>query len=302
MMCFANAVEPLRAANMILGESLFDRTIFTPHGKPVISSSNLSILSDATPEDGLSLDWLFVIASYDYQKYTDKTTLSSIRQLARQAKIVGGLDTGSWLLAAAGLLDHHRATLHWQELALFAERFNRVEVSDQRYVVDNNRVTAGGATATLDLMLELIRQRCGESLFFDVRNLFLYDLNQPADRSQQRFSLFAQSVPRLHRAISLMEQFTEDPRPLTDIAEQSFTSLRSLNRLFKQHIGLTPGQYYLHLRLKAARRLIAETSLSMTEIALRCGFNSPQAFSRAFREKFASSPKSWRRGRIHGNS
>lgn len=298
MMCFANAVEPFRAANMILGEDLFHRSIITPDGKAVTSSSNLSLLSDGTPEEMAKLDWLFVIASYDYQKRVNKATLSSIRQLARHVKIVGGLDTGSWLLAAAGLLDNHLATLHWQELALFAEKYSNVEVSDQRYVIDKRRVSAGGATATLDLMLELIRQYCGESLFFDVRSLFLYDVSQPADRRQQPFSQFAQTVPRLYKAISMMEQSIDEPLPLVDIAARIPTSMRSLNRLFKRHIGMTPGQYYLHMRLKAARRLIAETSLSMTEIALRCGFNSPQAFCRAFREKFNNTPKSWRRGRI----
>jgi transcriptional regulator GlxA family with amidase domain len=298
MMCFANAVEPLRAANMILGERLFQRRIITPDGKPVSSSSNLSLLADSAVAGKFSVDWLFVISSYDYQKFLSKELLSAIRRLARPATIVAGLDTGSWLLAAAGLLDQHRATMHWQELALFAERFKQVNASDQRYVIDRRRASAGGATATLDLMLELIRLRCGESLFFDVRNLFLYDVNHPADRRQQRYSLLVHRVPKLYKAISLMEQSIEFPLSISIIARQTSISLRTLNRLFKQHMGQTPGQYYLQLRLKSARRLIAETQLSMTEVALRCGFNSPQAFSRAFRAKFSTFPKDFRRGRI----
>ena len=298
MMCFANAVEPLRAANMILGERLFQRRIITPDGRLVNSSSNLSLLADSAASGKFSLDWLFVISSYDYQKFLGKELLSAIRRLARPATIVAGLDTGSWLLAAAGLLDQHRATMHWQELALFAESFKHVNVSDQRYVIDRRRASAGGATATLDLMLELIRLRCGDSLFFDVRNLFLYDVNHPSDRRQQRYSLLVRRVPKLYKAISMMEQSIEFPLSISDIARQTPISLRTLNRLFKQHMGQTPGQYYLQLRLKSARRLIAETQLSMTEVALRCGFNSPQAFSRAFRAKFSTFPKDFRRGRI----
>ena len=298
MMCFANAVEPLRAANITLGERLFQRRIITPDGRPVSSSSNLSLLADCSPLEDFSLDWLFVIASYDYQKCLSKELLSAIRRLARPATMVAGLDTGSWLLAAAGLLDRHRATLHWQELGLFSERFKQVKVSEQRYVIDKRRASAGGATATLDLMLELIRLCCGENLFFDVRNLFLYDVNHPADRRQQRYSLLVNRVPKLYKAISLMEQTTEFPLSISDIAKQTSTSLRTLNRLFTTNIGQTPGQFYLQLRLKAARRLIAETQLSMTEVAVRCGFNSPQAFSRAFRGRFGTKPKDFRRGRI----
>ncbi len=298
MMCFANAVEPLRAANMILGEHLFQRTIITPDGKPVSSSSNLHLLADQTPTPHLPLDWLFVIASYDYQRQADKLTVSAIRQLSRNVKVLGSLDCGSWLLAEAGLLNHHSATIHWQELALFEERFQQIKVSDQRYVISKARVSAGGAVATLDLMLELIREQCGKRLFFDVRNLFLHDVSQPGNRRQQRHSLLEDSPPSLVKAINLMEATIENPLPLAEISTQVSISLRTLNRLFKQQVGSSPGQYYLHLRLKAARRLIAETRLGITDISIRCGFNSLQAFSRAFKLKFGTSPKSARRGRM----
>jgi transcriptional regulator GlxA family with amidase domain len=91
MMCFAKAVEPLRAANMSLCERLFQRRIITPDGRPVSSSSNLSLLADSAPPGKFSLDWLFVIASYDYQKFLSKQLLSAIRRLARPATIVAGL-------------------------------------------------------------------------------------------------------------------------------------------------------------------------------------------------------------------
>ena len=194
---------------MILGEHLFQHTIITPDGKPVSSSSNLNLLADQAPTPHLPLDWLFVIASYDYQRHADKFTLSAIRQLSRNAKMLGGFDCGSWLLAKAGLLDRHSATIHWQELTLFEERFKQIRVSDQRYVISKPRVSAGGAVATLDLMLELIREQCGDSLFFDVRNLFLHDISQPADRPQQRHSLLEESAPNLVKAISLMETTIE---------------------------------------------------------------------------------------------
>ncbi len=297
MMCFANAVEPLRAVNMILGKKLFIRTVITPDGRPVNSSSNLSLNADNAGDERQQFDWLFVIASYNYQDFANPQTSSLIRRLSRNVKVVGGLDCGSWLMAHAGLLERYTATIHWQELALFAERFPQLNPSDQRYVVDRQRVSAGGAVATLDLMLELVRGVCGENLFFDVRNLFLYDVSQPAERSQQRHSLAKDAAPKLYAAVELMQSSAESPLPLDQIAKHASMSIRSLNRSFQKHIGMSPGQYYLQLRLKAARRLIAETKLSITEVASRCGFNSPQAFSRAFKAKFATSPNSLRRGR-----
>ncbi len=297
MMCFANAVEPLRAANMILGERLFERTVITPQGKPAISSSNLSLLADTEPSEAKQFDWLFVIASYDYLQYTDKATLASIRTLSRDVQLLGGFDCGSWLLAQAGLLNKHKATMHWQELNLFAERFKQVDVCDQRYVIDKQRISAGGAIATLDVMLELLREVGGKALFYDVRNLFLHDSAQTANRQQRSHALAQDTPPILHKVIDLMEQHIEMPLKLVDIAKQVSVSLRSMGRLFGQHLGMSPGQYYLLLRLKTARRLIAETRLSITEISLRCGFNSPQAFSRAYKIKFGTSPRESRRSR-----
>ncbi|MFT5259227.1 MAG: transcriptional regulator GlxA family with amidase domain [Saprospiraceae bacterium] len=297
MMCFANAVEPLRAANMILGKKLFRRTVITLDGESANSSSNLSLNADNKGDEAQQLDWLFVIASYNYQDFANPQISSLIRRLSRNAKVVGGLDCGSWLMAHAGLLENYTATIHWQELALFTEQFPQLTPSDQRYVVDRQRVSAGGAVAALDLMLELVRGIGGENLFFDMRNLFLYDVSQPAERSQQRHGLAKEAAPKLYSAIELMEGSAENPLPLEDIAKHASMSLRSLNRSFQKHIGISPGQYYLQLRLKAARRLIAETKLSITAVASRCGFNSPQAFSRAFRAKFATSPNSLRRGR-----
>lgn len=91
----------------------------------------------------------------------DNETLDFLRDKAAGAKWVAGVSTGSLLLGAAGLLKGYQATCHWasrDQLSLFG-----AEPSENRVVVDRNRVTCAGVTAGLDLALQLV------SLAFDER-------------------------------------------------------------------------------------------------------------------------------------
>jgi transcriptional regulator GlxA family with amidase domain len=93
-----------------------------------------------------------------------------------------------------------------------------------------------------------------------------------------------------------MESAIDRPPPITDIAARSGLSVRRLEGLFRAAFGLTPGAFFLDLRLQAARRLLTDTQHPVASVALRCGFSSPATFSRAFTKRFALSPTAFRRG------
>lgn len=299
-MCLASAIEPLRAANGFVGQRKFDRLLVTMDGAPVASSSEIRLQPDSSLPDCGALDILFVIAGYGYARFCDKSALGAIRQAARRSRAVAGLDTGSWLLAKAGLLDGHRATIHWQELDSFEEEFPTVLVSTDRFVIDRNRISAGGATTALDLMLRLIRETCGQAVAFDVMNLFIYDAGQVAERPQRgaRSAPFAARAPKLVEAIRVMEGAMEEPVSIPHIAGRIGCSTRYLERLFVRELDMPPGKFYQALRLKAARRLVQETGLSIAEISVRAGFQSGATLSRAYRDAFGVPPSQHRRARL----
>lgn len=301
-MCLACAVEPLRAANDYAERHLYQHQLVSLDGGPVRSSSGITIQpSQALSEIGRQ-DILFVVSGYNYRRFCDSETLRQLYRAARQADIVGGLDTGAWLLAAAGLLDGYSATIHWQELNLFEEGFPELNLSLDRFVMDRNRITCGGATSALDLMLTLIRDAQGEALALDVMNLFIYESHGQEDMSQRgaRFAPFAARAPMVVAALEEMEKNIEEPLSMGEIAKRIKTSPRTLDRAFTKEMGVGPGRYYQYIRLKTARSLITETNQSMAEIAARTGFSSAATFSRAFTKQFGAPPRNFRRGRLTG--
>jgi transcriptional regulator GlxA family with amidase domain len=94
-----------------------------------------------------------------------------------------------------------------------------------------------------------------------------------------------------------MESRLDSPLTTAAIARRLEISVRSLELLFKKSLDISPGAFYLRLRLQAARRLLLDTRLSMQDIAVRCGFGSHSAFSRIFRHHFGVSPSGYRRGK-----
>ena len=295
----ANAIEPLRAANQLSGRDLFRRSLLTVSGEAAFSSSRIVIRPDRRLADSGALDILFVIAGYDFRDRCTAEALSALSLAAARARFVAGLDTGSWLLAAAGLIDGRQATIHWQELDAFAEAFPNVEVSSDRFVFDGRAVSSGGATAVLDLMLRLIRERCGDALTFDVMNLFIYDIERAYERPYRgaRSRRIVELSPKLISAMTLMRQNLETPLPIPEIALKVASSPRSLARVFQREFTMSPGRYYQLVRLKAAQRLVEETTLGVAEIAVRTGFSSAATLSRAFSRHFDTTIRSIRKAR-----
>lgn len=293
----AAITEPLRAANRAAGRPLYRHRLLTPDGGPVASSSGLRLAADGPIAEGEGLDALFVVASYNVKAQYRRPLLDWLRRAGARAGVVGGMESGPYLLARAGLLDGHRATTHWEDLDDFAAAFPEVRVVNARFVVDRNRVTTGGAIPTLDLMLNMIRHQHGLLLALDVGSTFIYEQDvAPAD-PQHVVSLgpWRWLEPRLAQAVELMEAHLGEPLPIAEIARRVRLSERTLQRLFRRRLEESPHRVYLSVRLNAARRLLAQTELSIAEVADACGFQSRVTFHRAFRRAFRQAPSTFRR-------
>lgn len=99
---------------------------------------------------------------------------------------------------------------------------------------------------------------------------------------------------QLKRVVEFIEHHLSQPLTLADMANVTGLSDYHFARMFKQTTGYPPHRYVLRHRLTRARRLLAETSLNMTEIALRCGFGSSSHFSNRFRAEAGLSPTEYR--------
>jgi len=168
-----------------------------------------------------------------------------------------------------------------------------------RYVIDGRFFTTGGASPSFDFMLHLVRSRQGYTTALDVASVFIYDQSHSGEDAQPLVSLgdLNWHEPRVAEAIRIMEEHLDAPLRIAAIAARLGISPRTLEGLFRNNVELTPGAYYQSLRLGAARRLLRDTRRSVTEIAVRTGFSSIAALSRAFRNQFGISPRQFRQRR-----
>jgi len=281
-MVLANALEPLRAARNLPGGPGIVWEIITVSDHSVKSSSGLSISPSVSLSKLRKMDYLMIVSGYDVREHATKETFTKLQALRRHARRIVGIDTGSWLMAASGMLESKEATIHWHELNTFAETFPEISVSDAGYVEAGHYLTCGGASSALDMVLNIIREHFGAAVAFDVSNLFIYDArpSREHDRSVGRFRSAGSRT--LRSATNTMVENIENPISLVGIAAANSISVRSLNRIFLNELNTSPGKYYQILRLTYARDMATETDSPLTQIAIKTGFSSTSALSRAF--------------------
>lgn len=299
LLSLASAIEPLRAANRVSGRTLFSRRLLSADGCPVMTSGGMAIPVEAAFSADDVRDVLVVVAAFNIAAHARRPLLAELRRVARRGIEIGGVESGSLLMAMAGLLNGHRATTHWEDLEDFAARFPEIDVRADRYVIDRGRFTTGGASPALDMMLHLIRARHGPALALDVASVFIYDESRAAGDPQPMVSLGRLDVsePRVAAAIRIMQERIEQPMSIPLLARRAGIGQRMLETLFLRAVGTTPREYYWALRLNAGRRLVLDTHRSMTEIAAQTGFGSASAFARSFRARFGESPRDARKRR-----
>ncbi|MEL7343507.1 MAG: GlxA family transcriptional regulator [Pseudomonadota bacterium] len=289
--CLANAVEPLRATNELLGREAYAWDFVTLDGKGVASSSGLPVQPAARLADHPGGDVLFVMSSYDTPRLATPAATRALKSATRRFTTVAGLDTGSWLMAASDLLEGRRATIHWNDFVAFSEAFPNVDAVPDRVVFDGRWITCGGAMTAFDMVREMIRRTHGEAIRLEVEAFFLH----PTAERPRHLTMNVQGPGLVYDALAAMSDAIEDPLPIEVIAKRAGTTPRTLTRAFNAQLGAPPQTVYKRLRLMAARRHAEQSDYSITEIALRCGYEDPAAMTRAFKAEFGQTPSSYRR-------
>jgi transcriptional regulator GlxA family with amidase domain len=298
MIAFASAIEPLRMANRHSGRDLYRWSVYTIDGLPEKASNGLEI----TPDDGIDkagdISILFVCGGVDVADAWSRQLQFALRRIAKRSGVtLGALCTGSYLLARAGLLDGYKCTIHFENIASLREEFPEVLVSDDLYLFDRDRITCAGGQASMDMMLKLIEKRHGNALVTPISEQFMCErIRGSNDRQRVPLHLsLGSNQPKLTEAVTLMEANIEEPISLDELSSYVGISRRQLERLFQKHLNCVPTRYYLNLRLNRARLLLLQTSKSIVDIALACGFISAPHFSKCYRDLFGIPPRDERR-------
>ncbi|MDI5984703.1 GlxA family transcriptional regulator [Halomonas sp. M4R5S39] len=295
----ACATEPLAVANQLAGRTLYRLTTFGLDARPVTSSSQQALLAqERAGEAFVGLDMLLVCATGPLAAGVPEALFEWLKRLATRGVVLGGIGGGTEVLARAGVLDGYRATLPWQRFDAFARAYPRVRLSQQLFEIDRDRLTCGGGTAAMDMMMTLIGSQQGSQLAERVSEHFVLERVRMGDEPQQVSlrSRLGHAPQSLIEAVALMEANIEEPLTTHELAEHLGISRRQLERLFKKYLQAVPSRYYLGLRLQQARKLLRESDRPAGEIALQTGFSSAAHFSTAYRNHFGMTPREERLG------
>jgi transcriptional regulator GlxA family with amidase domain len=292
VIAFSCTVEPLRAANLVLKKKVYDWRVYSPDGKPVLASNGLSINVHGSIDAVDSCPMVIVCSSFDPHLYATKRVISWLRKLARQGTLLGGVETGSWVLARAGLLNGYKATIHWDNQSSIEEVFPEVILTNNIFEIDRDRFSASGAAAAMDMMLHFIGRQHGLAVASAVAEDFIYNRMRGSE-TPQRLSTsqkYALRNHKLRRLTDLLDSQLERRVDVSELANTSRLSARQVHRLFKTHLGMSPQAYHRKLRLQRARDMLRQTELTVLEIAMASGFTSSSDFSRVYRRTFRQSP------------
>ncbi|WP_424932001.1 GlxA family transcriptional regulator [Amaricoccus macauensis] len=289
---FSGGLEPLRLANRMSGKPLYQWRVVSETGAPVRSSTGISVEVESGLTELPRDSTIVVVTGLDVRQTITKPVVTWLRRESRKGLAVAGLCTGAQVLAEAGLLDGRRCTIHWENRDSFEEEYPDVDLTENIFVIDANRYTASGGTASIDLMINLISRTHGS----DLANLVADQLIHTSLRSgseEQRLSIptrIGVRHPKLAAIIQRMEENIEEPISPSVLAQDSDLSTRQLERLFRRYLNRSPKRYYMELRLRKARNLLLQTDMSVINVALACGFTSPSHFSKCYRALYETTP------------
>ncbi|MEU6732273.1 GlxA family transcriptional regulator [Streptomyces physcomitrii] len=223
----------------------------------------------------------------------------ALRGAAAEGTRIASICSGTFVLAAAGLLDGLRATTHWLAAAELAAAHPRIEVDPEVLYVDNGQfLTSAGAAAGLDLCLHMIRRDYGSAVAADAARLSVMPLEREGGQAQFIVRPPHPPVPRgaaLEPLLGWLEENLGRELTLAEIADRAGTSTRTLMRRFREQTGTTPLQWLHRARVRQAQHLLETTEHPVERIGAQVGFGSANAFRERFRRTTGVSPLSYRR-------
>lgn len=297
MFSLAAAIDTLRSVNRVTGHDFYQWITVSPDGESVFASNGLPLKVDYAVADMPAGDILFICAGLTTEFAGKSKVLGTLRSWGRRGGRIGALSLGSYVLAEAGQLEGHRCTIHWENRAGFMERFPDIECTGNVFEIDRKRYTCAGGTTSIDLMLEIVRGDFGAGIANEIANQFHHERIRTATDRQRigpERDLTGKS-DKLKKIVELMADNLDEPYSAVELAKSAGLSVRQVERLFLRHLNMTPGRYYMRLRLERARELLRQTNMPILDIAIATGFTSHSYFAQSYRLLFGRPPSEERR-------
>ncbi|MFG1809033.1 GlxA family transcriptional regulator [Streptomyces sp. NPDC049040] len=260
---------------------------------PIVVSHGLEALAEA--------DTVVVPASHELGVVFTEGVLTAPLRAAfaaiRPGTRVVSICTGSYLLAAAGLLDGRPATTHWTSADHFQQLFPQVRVDpDVLYVDDGDVLTSAGVAAGIDLCLHIVRRDCGTAVANSVSRRTVVPPHREGGQAQYiHRPLPEPQLASTERARAWALDRLEQPLTLRQLAERESMSVRTFTRRFREEVGMSAGRWLIQQRVELARQLLESTDLSVDRIAVKAGFGTGASMRQHLQLAVGVSPTAYRR-------
>src|SRR5579859_4900338 len=275
----------------------YETEMVGPTAGPIPMSQSLELVARRSWREVTEADTMLVAGGVGSEAAQEDADLHAwLRAMAPRTQRYGSVCTGALVLAAAGLLDGHRATTHWRSCDLLAAMAPGCEVERDAIFVESGRLlTSAGVTAGIDLALALVERDHGKAVALAVAQELVVYRRRPGGQSQ--FSRFLEAERRSDRfgALQLfILDHLDEALTLERLAAAAAMSPRHFTRRFKRELGVTPAAYVARLRLEEARRRLEAGAHSLKDVARGCGFADEQNLRRSFRRHVGVAPSAYR--------
>ncbi len=220
-----------------------------------------------------------------------------LNEMASSTRRLGSVCTGAFILAAAGLLNNHRAVTHWASCAALEDNFPDVDVQpDALFIIENGIFTSAGVSASIDVSLALVEQDLGCEIAKEIAKSMVLFLRRSGGQSQYSNTLIAQM--RVGAELSGLLSWIADNLTLDlsvpKLAVKAGMSERTFIRKFTAETDQTPAAYVRTLRLETARHFLETTRWPVKRVAQMAGFGSVDGLERAIQKRLKTSPSAIR--------
>jgi transcriptional regulator GlxA family with amidase domain len=293
-----------RAARLLVERGLrrdlvYSVEIVAASAGPIETSSGIRIVADRRFHDVRSgVDTLLVAGGRGARAAAQDSALCRwLARMAPRVRRLGSVCTGTFVLAAAGLLDGKRATTHWAWCDTLAKVHPSIRVeSDPIFVRDGRIYTSAGVTAGMDLALAMVEADLGRHVALGVARQLVMFLQRPGGQSQFSSQLAIQAADHepLRELVEWIADHLTDDLSVAALADRIAMSPRHFARVFAAELNMTPARFVEVQRVEAARRRLEESSDGVERVATTCGFGGAEVMRRAFLRTLRVSPSDYR--------
>lgn len=275
----------------------FDVTIASADGQPFQSANNIFIQPHCSIETIQQTDLIIIPSATYVEKIIEKDPeiIPWIRRQYNQGAHVASICTGVFLLAETGLLDGRSATLHWGFTDMFREKYPQIPLRHDQMYIDHGRLyCSAGVSAGMDLSLYLVEKFCGSRAAIESAKTMVLDMGREIQTPYTCFFVSKDHGDALIiRAQEWVEQHYTQTIDYQGLAQKFQISRRSLERRFKQAVGVTPLRYLQKLRVEYAKRLLEEGIQNFSEITYQVGYEDISFFRKLFIRLTGLKPKEY---------